>query len=127
MDAGHAFLLIETAAPLVMSGVLWTMQILNYPLLARVGWEASPATRPRITAVSGLADLPGVLASLAAAIGLLAARPSHNSRPTSPPGTTAHSGPSDKHTPSPRIPGRLPAWPASHPPSAGSPARVGFG
>jgi hypothetical protein len=43
MDAGHAFLLIETAAPLVMSGGLWTMQILNYPLLAQVGWEAFPS------------------------------------------------------------------------------------
>jgi hypothetical protein len=31
MDAGRAVLVVETAATLFMSGVLWTMQVLNYP------------------------------------------------------------------------------------------------
>ena len=35
MGAGQAFLLLDTAATLVMAGVIWTMQVLNYPLLAR--------------------------------------------------------------------------------------------
>jgi len=34
MGTGQAFVLLETAATLFMAGVLWTMQLLNYPLLA---------------------------------------------------------------------------------------------
>ena len=53
MDAGHVFLLVETAAAIFVSGVLWTMQLLNYPLLALVGApRPSPATSPRTTAAS---------------------------------------------------------------------------
>src|SRR6266480_4883096 len=37
MDTGQAFLLLETTATIFMAGVLWTMQLLNYPLLALVG------------------------------------------------------------------------------------------
>ena len=40
MDAGHAFLLSETAATIFMASVLWTMQVLDYPLLALVGRDA---------------------------------------------------------------------------------------
>ena len=40
MGAGQAFLLLETAATTFMAGVLWTMQLLNYPLLALVGRDA---------------------------------------------------------------------------------------
>ena len=75
MDAGHAFLLIETAATLVMAGVLWTMQILNYPLLAHVGREAFTSYETAHNRRFGLVVFPGVLAALAAAIGLLATRP----------------------------------------------------
>jgi len=42
MDAGQVFLKLETAATIFMAGVLWTMQLLNYPLLALVGAEAFP-------------------------------------------------------------------------------------
>ena len=42
MDTGQAFLLLETTATIFMAGVLWTMQLLNYPLLALVGTEAFP-------------------------------------------------------------------------------------
>jgi hypothetical protein len=52
MDTGQAFLLLETTATIFMAGVLWTMQLLNYPLLALVGTEAFPVTRPRTNAAS---------------------------------------------------------------------------
>ena len=42
MDAGQVFLLLETAATIVMAGGLRTMHWLNYPLLALVGTEACP-------------------------------------------------------------------------------------
>jgi hypothetical protein len=75
MDAGHALLLVETAATIVMSGVIWTMQVLNYPLLAQVGREAFTSYETAHNRRFGLVVFPGVLASLAAAIGLLATRP----------------------------------------------------
>jgi hypothetical protein len=40
MDTGQAFLTLETTATIFMAGVLWTMQLLNYPLLALVGNDA---------------------------------------------------------------------------------------
>jgi hypothetical protein len=75
MDAGHAFLLVETAATIVMGGVVWTMQILNYPLLTRVGREAFTSYEAALNRRFGLVVFPGVLAGLAGAIGLLAIRP----------------------------------------------------
>lgn len=40
MGAGQAFLLLEGAASTFTAGVLWTMQLLNYPLTAPVGRDA---------------------------------------------------------------------------------------
>lgn len=59
MNTAQAFLLLETTATIFMAGVLWTMQLLNYPLLALVGAEAFPATRPRTTAASRWWSSPG--------------------------------------------------------------------
>jgi hypothetical protein len=75
MDAGHAFLLVETAATILMSGVLWTMQLLNYPLLALVGREAFTSCQSAHNRRFGLVVFPGVLVALARTIGLLASRP----------------------------------------------------
>ena len=72
MDAGHVFLLVETAAAIFVSGVLWTMQLLNYPLLALVGREAFTGYESAHNRRFGLVVFPGVLAALAATIGLLA-------------------------------------------------------
>jgi hypothetical protein len=75
MDAGHAFLLVETAATIFMSGVLWTMQLLNYPLLALVGRAAFTSYETAHNRRFGLVVFPGVLAALAGTIGLLASPP----------------------------------------------------
>ena len=68
-------LLLENAATLFMTGVLWTMQILNYPLLSLVGREALPGFERVHNRRFGLVVFPGVLVALGAAIGLLFSRP----------------------------------------------------
>ena len=75
MDAGQAFLLLETAATTFMSGVLWTMQLLNYPLLALVGRDAFPGYEAAHNRRFALVVVPGVLAAAVGGIGLVAARP----------------------------------------------------
>ena len=75
MDAGQAFLLLETAATIFMSGVLWTMQLLNYPLLALVGRDAFPGYEAAHNRRFALVVVPGVLAAAVGGIGLVAARP----------------------------------------------------
>lgn len=75
MDAGQAFLLVDTAATIFMAGVLWTMQLLNYPLLGLVGRDAFTGYETAHNRRFGLVVLPGVLAALAGAVGLLASRP----------------------------------------------------
>jgi hypothetical protein len=76
MGTGQAFLLLETAATLFMAGVLWTMQLLNYPLLALVGTEAFPRYEAAHNRRFALVVVPGVLAAVAGGIGLAASRPS---------------------------------------------------
>jgi hypothetical protein len=76
MDTGQAFLLLETAATIFMAGVLWTMQLLNYPLLALVGAEAFPRYEAAHNRRFALVVVPGVLAAAAGGIGLAASRPS---------------------------------------------------
>ena len=75
MNAGQAFLLLETAATIFMAGVLWTMQLLNYPLLALVGREAFPRYEAAHNRRFALVVVPGVLAAVAGSLGLMAARP----------------------------------------------------
>jgi hypothetical protein len=58
-----------------MTGVIWTMQVLNYPLLARVGrgtfadYEAAHNRR------FGFIVIPGVVGAVVGTTGLLFARP----------------------------------------------------
>ena len=76
MVTGQAFLLVETTATVFMAGVLWTMQLLNYPLLALVGAEAFPGYEAAHNRRFALLVVPGVLAAAAGSIGLVASRPS---------------------------------------------------
>ena len=75
MGAGQAFLLLETTATTFMAGVLWTMQLLNYPLLALVGRDAFAGYESAHNRRFGLVVIPGVLAAAAGGIGLIASRP----------------------------------------------------
>jgi hypothetical protein len=75
VDTGQAFLLLETAATIFMAGVLWTMQLLNYPLLALVGTGAFPRYEAAHNRRFALVVVPGVLAAAAGGIGLAASRP----------------------------------------------------
>ena len=75
MNTGQAFLLLETTATIFMAGVLSTMQLLNYPLLALVGTEAFPRYEAAHNRRFALVVVPGVLAAAAAGIGLLLSRP----------------------------------------------------
>jgi len=76
MDAGQAFLTLETTATIFMAGVLWTMRLLNYPLLALVGNDALPRYETAHNRRFALVVVPGVLAAAAGGIGLLPSRPS---------------------------------------------------
>ena len=75
MGTGQPFVLLETAATLFMAGVLWTMQLLNYPLLALVGTEAFPRYEAAHNRRFALVVVPGVLAAACGGIGLAASRP----------------------------------------------------
>lgn len=75
MGAGQAFLLLEATATTFMAGVLWTMQLLNYPLLALVGRDAFVSYESAHIRRFGLVVIPGVLAAAAGGIGLIASRP----------------------------------------------------
>ena len=66
MDAGQAFLLLEITATTFMAGVLWTMQLLNYPLLSLVGRDAFVGYESAHNRRFGLVVSPGVLAAAAA-------------------------------------------------------------
>ena len=71
MDTGQAFLTLETTATIFMAAVLWTMQLLNYPLLAPVGNDALSRYETAHNRRFALAVVPGVLAAAAGGIGLL--------------------------------------------------------
>lgn len=71
-----AALEVQAGASCFMAGLIWTMQILNYPLLALVDARDVPryeqAHNRRFIWLVG----PGVLVTLASAVALLAGRPS---------------------------------------------------
>jgi hypothetical protein len=71
-----AVLLVQTGAAWFMAGLIWTMQILNYPLLALL----SPADVPRYEQAHNRRFVvlvgPGVAVSLVSAAVMLAWRPS---------------------------------------------------
>jgi hypothetical protein len=68
-------LLIQAGATCFMAGLIWTMQILNYPLLDRIDPADVPryeqAHNHRFIALVG----PGIAVTLASAVAMLAWRP----------------------------------------------------
>ena len=68
-------LLLNVAAVLFMTGFIWTMQVVHYPLFDRVGEEAFPAYETAHNRLFFLVAGPGVLLTLATAVLLLFARP----------------------------------------------------
>jgi hypothetical protein len=75
MTSGQGFLLVTTAASTFMAGVLWTMQVLNYPLLRLVGRDSFATYETAHNRRFAWVVVPGVLAAIVGAIGLLVARP----------------------------------------------------
>ena len=68
-------LLLNVAAVLFMAGFIWTMQLVHYPLLDRVGADAFPAYEQAHNRLFFLVAGPGVIATLATGVLLLFARP----------------------------------------------------
>lgn len=69
-------LLINAAAVLFMTGFIWTMQLLHYPLLDRVGTDAFPRYETDHNRLFVLIAGPGVLLTLVSGVALLFVRPS---------------------------------------------------
>lgn len=65
------FLLINVAAVLFMAGFIWTMQLVHYPLLDRVGAEAFPAYETDHNRLFFLVAGPGIIATLVSGVLLL--------------------------------------------------------
>ena len=68
-------LLLNVAAVLFMTGFIWTMQLVHYPLLDRVGTEAFPAYEIEHNRLFFLVAGPGVVVTLASGVLLLFFRP----------------------------------------------------
>ncbi len=68
-------LLVNVAAVLFMTGFIWTMQLVHYPLLDRVGAEAFPAYETGHNQLFFLVAGPGIFATLASGVLLLFFRP----------------------------------------------------
>ena len=72
---GMMVLLLNVAAVLFMTGFIWTMQLVHYPLFDRVGEDAFPVYETAHNRLFALVAGPGVLAALVTAVLLLFARP----------------------------------------------------
>ena len=68
-------LLVHAAATLIMVGVIWVVQVVHYPLFARVGSDAFPAYHAAHNVLTSWVVLPTMLVELAASALLVVARP----------------------------------------------------
>lgn len=68
-------LLVNVASVLFMTGFIWTMQLVHYPLLDRVGAEAFAAYETDHNRLFFLVAGPGVAVTLATGLLLLISRP----------------------------------------------------
>lgn len=68
-------LLVHAAATLFMTGLIWFVQVVHYPLASQVGAEAFPAYQAAHMRLTGLVVGPPMLLELAATGWLLVARP----------------------------------------------------
>ena len=75
MTGGTWLLLVALAATLFSTGVIWFMQVLEYPLFAFVGEDAFPAFHEQHNRrLPGVVFLP-MLVAFASSVGLLFVRP----------------------------------------------------
>lgn len=72
---GLLILLANVAAVIFMTGFIWTVQLVHYPLFDRVGEEAFPAYETAHNRLFFLVAGPGILATLATAMLLIFVRP----------------------------------------------------
>ena len=75
MRVGLLILLANVAAVIFMTGFIWTVQLVHYPLFDRVGEEAFPAHETAHNRLFFLVAGPGILATLATAVLLIFVRP----------------------------------------------------
>jgi hypothetical protein len=68
-------LLVHAAATLVMVGIIWFVQVVHYPLFARVGTSRFPAYSEAHSRLTGYVVGPPMLAEMATAILLPVFRP----------------------------------------------------
>ena len=68
-------LLVNLAATFVMVGIIWFVQIVHYPLFARVGAPGFAAYSGAHSRLTGLVVGPPMLAEAATAVGLVLAPP----------------------------------------------------
>ena len=69
------FLLIHAGATLYMTGLIWFVQVVHYPLMARVGKDGFAEYEMHHQRLTTWVVAPPMLVELATAIGLLIARP----------------------------------------------------
>lgn len=75
-----ALLLATTASAWFMTGLIWMVQVVHYPLLARVGADGFARYHAAHTTLTGLVVIPPMLVELGASLGLLAFSPPWASR-----------------------------------------------
>jgi hypothetical protein len=68
-------LLAHAAATLFMVGVIWFVQVVHYPLFARVGWAGFAAYSTAHTRLTGLVVGPPMLVEAATAVALVVSTP----------------------------------------------------
>lgn len=73
--AAMFILLVNVAAVLFMTGFIWTMQLVHYPLFDRVGADAFPGYETNHNRLFFLVAGPGIIATLITGVLLLFTRP----------------------------------------------------
>jgi hypothetical protein len=72
---------VHTASTLFMTGLIWFVQVVHYPLMAQVGREAGPGYATQHAARTTLVVGPAMLAELGTAIALLTMAPASGPAP----------------------------------------------
>ena len=71
----HAILLVHAAATLFMTGLIWFVQVVHYPLFAQVGREALSDYATRHARLTTLVVAPAMSIELLSAVAVVALRP----------------------------------------------------
>lgn len=75
MNAHSAVMVANVALGWFLAGLIWTIQVVHYPLFARVGRDGFVAYEQAHARLITLVVGPAMLAELLAAVGLVALRP----------------------------------------------------